>query len=179
MAANQQALQFDPRGAFYRLVAAYKMGLCGQLIFHPNVNIIYSAPVGIASNVYGALSFSPQELVQSVRRENLTVSDVTDGLVYMLINLAYATCQDRIGETPWLDLRQRHPEIEFFRHLRNAASHGGVWNFRQNEPRPDRAAEWRGRTISRALQGTPIWDVGIQPGDVLVLLWDVEQVLRA
>lgn len=178
MTAQPKVLTFDPNGLFYKLVAGYKMGLCGQLIFHPSVKSIQSQPVGLASTEYGAVEFSPQELLDSLRKENLSVGNVATSLLYVLINAAYETCQDKYGESMWLTLRQEHPELEFFRHLRNAASHGGVWTFRQNEPTPNRRAEWRGREITPQLQGRPIWDANIKEGDVLIMLWDIEQRLK-
>ena len=179
MESRQQLLQFDPQGIFYRLVASYKMAVCGLLIFHPQVNVIKSDPVGFASSEYGALEFDPKDLIESVRKENLTLGHITDILTYMLINSAYEACQDKYGESQWLVLREKHPELEFFRHIRNAASHGGVFNFKQNEPNPKRAAVWRGRSIALQLQGKPLWDASLQPGDTLVFLWDIEQILKA
>ncbi len=179
METKQEALTFDPKGLFYRLVASYKMAVCGLLIFHPNVNIIKSDPVGFASTEYGALEFDPKELVESVRKENLTLAHVTDSLTYMLLNSAYEACQDKYSESKWRTMREKHPELEFFRHIRNAASHGGSFDFKENEPNPKRPAIWRGRRITQELQSKPLWDAKLQPGDSLVFLWDVEQILKA
>lgn len=75
-----------------------------------------------------------------------------------------------------------HGELwEFFRHVRNAAAHGGSFNFLGQQP--TRAAQWRGIELTRALQGSPLFDGASQqsgllgPGDPLSLLWDVEQTL--
>ena len=179
MATPTGMLTFDPNGLFYKLVSAYKMGVCGQLIFHPSIRSIHSQSVGLASTEYPALEFSPQELLDSIRRENLSVGEATKSLLYMLINSAHEACQHKYGDAMWLTLRQQYPELEFFRHLRHAASHGGVWDFRKNEPNPNRKAEWRGRRVTRQLQGRPVWEINIKDGDVLVLLWDIEQILRS
>ncbi len=104
-----------------------------------------------------------------------SLGDITDSLAYMLLNAAYEAAVDRYGDDQWLELRQRHPELEFFRHLRNAASHGGVWNFRGNEP--SRQASWRGRQLSNVLNGGRLFDVNLRPGDLLVFLSDVEKLL--
>ena len=176
---TQQLLQFDPKGILYRLVASYKMAVCGLLIFHPKVNLIKSDPVGFASTEYGAIEFDPKDLIENVRKENLKLAQVTDSLTYMLINSAYEACLAKYGESKWRTLREKHHELEFFRHIRNAASHGGFFTFKQNEPNPKRIAIWRGRQITQELRGKTLWDANLQPGDSLVFLWDIEQILKA
>jgi hypothetical protein len=73
-----------------------------------------------------------------------------------------------------------HGELwEFFRHVRNAAAHGGTFSFKEKEP--VRPARWRELEVTRALQGTPLFDGFsyqsglLGPGDPLRLLWDVER----
>jgi len=44
---------------------------------------------------------------------------------------------------------------EFFRHCRNAAAHGGRFNFLGAEPK--RPARWQGPEITRALHGKPLF----------------------
>lgn len=79
--------------------------------------------------------------------------------------------------------RTKDPIWEFFRHVRNAAAHGGRFNFQGAEP--SRPASWRSAVVERSLQGTPlIRGAAGTPGflwlgDPIVLLWDVEQVLGA
>jgi hypothetical protein len=67
---------------------------------------------------------------------------------------------------------------EFLRHCRNAAAHGGSFNFVGGEPR--RPAVWSGITLTSSLNGTPLFKndtvVGtLSPGDPIRLLWDLEQ----
>jgi hypothetical protein len=67
---------------------------------------------------------------------------------------------------------------EFLRHARNAAAHNGCWHFTKDEPR--RVAEWRGLTLSKADQGLPLLSLPSTPGalelgDLVALLWDIEQ----
>ena len=67
---------------------------------------------------------------------------------------------------------------EFLRHCRHAAAHGGSFNFLHGEPR--RPAKWGKFEIASMLQGTPLFKEQnkqglISPGDVVRLLWDIEQ----
>lgn len=71
------------------------------------------------------------------------------------------------------------PEFEFFRHLRNAASHGNRFKF--NKIEPSRPASWRGITIDHNLKGSsnPLQNKmcitnKIASADIILLLWDIE-----
>ncbi len=72
------------------------------------------------------------------------------------------------------------PLWEFLRHCRNAAAHGGRFNFVRAEPR--RPAQWRTFTITAALQATPLFESRgsaglLKPADGLLLLFDIEQTI--
>jgi hypothetical protein len=67
---------------------------------------------------------------------------------------------------------------EFLRHCRNAAAHGGSFNFIKDEPK--HPSEWGHFRIERNMQGTPLFkdqqNTGLlSPGDPIRLLWDIEQ----
>ena len=85
--------------------------------------------------------------------------------------LAHELCKDK----PYHDLSEIW---EFLRHCRNAAAHGGSFNLRHGEPR--RPAKWGKFEINPMLQDTPLFKEKnkqglISPGDVVRLLWDIEQ----
>jgi hypothetical protein len=70
------------------------------------------------------------------------------------------------------------PLWEFLRHCRNAAGHGGRFNFLHGEPK--RLAKWTGLEIHANLKGTPLFkDVDgngfLSPANPILLLWDIEQ----
>lgn len=61
------------------------------------------------------------------------------------------------------------PEFEFFRHIRNAISHGNRFTFSQHEP--SRPASFKGKVIDHSLQGTEcVLFTFIGIGDILDLL---------
>lgn len=70
------------------------------------------------------------------------------------------------------------PIVQFLRHCRNAAAHGGVFTFDSGEPK--KPAVWRTLTIERPMQGNCLFPVPpnkgfIGIGDVLYLLADIEK----
>ncbi len=76
-----------------------------------------------------------------------------------------------------LDLHTTHPVWQFLRHCRNAAAHNGMFTFRPHEPK--HPATWRTKTVTRALEGTLLFNDGVQPGflgpgDALHLLTDLD-----
>jgi len=98
---------------------------------------------------------------------------LTAHLSVMLINTAYASVSAQ-------NVKNRSELFEFFRHLRNASSHGNEFNFKSKEP--SRPAEWRGKRIDETkkasanpLFGTACFSDYIAPSDAILLLWDIEQ----
>ena len=99
---------------------------------------------------------------------------VLNALCRMLINTAYESVKERF--------KDQRPIFEYFRHVRNAASHGGTFTFWSDEP--TKPAEWRGSRIdhkqtgrANPLFGTSCFFDFLEIGDVLLLLWDIEQLL--
>ena len=170
-----QKIQFHRDGLFYRMVTSCMAAICGMLVFRPELRFDQTVKVGLASTEYPALEIIPQEVKGMFATGGFSLGDVTDSLAFMLLNAAYEAAVDRYSDAQWLTLREQHAELEFFRHLRNAASHGGPWSFRGNEP--SRPASWRGRQLTSALQGKRIFDFNLKPGDFLVVLSDVEKLL--
>ncbi len=88
-----------------------------------------------------------------------------------LLILAYEICKSK----PWYD---KGPYLEFLRHCRHAAAHGGLFNFYKDEPK--NPANWGPFRLERSLQGTRLFKdengIGLlSPGDPIRLLWDIEQ----
>lgn len=80
----------------------------------------------------------------------------------------------------------RTVETEFLRHLRNAAGHDNHWNFVPSEPRlvGVLAPAFGHVTLANNMSGTgpvliggtqAVTSFSLRPGDVLALLWEVEQ----
>ncbi len=71
-----------------------------------------------------------------------------------------------------LNLKHSSPTLEFFRHIRNAASHDLV--FKLNKAEPKRPAKWKTLVIDSNLNGKPLFDF-IAIGDLIPILQDVEK----
>jgi len=100
----------------------------------------------------------------------LTPETAVTTMCCMLINSTYEVAKDSNDHTP---------EFEFFRHIRNAASHNNRFNFYKTEP--SRPASWSGFTIDDTKKGSanPLANkecVGtvISPSDILALLYEIE-----
>lgn len=60
---------------------------------------------------------------------------------------------------------------EFFRHIRNSASHKGKFTFKKDEPK--KIARWRELEITRNLNGSDLFDF-MAIGDIVLLLQDID-----
>ena len=103
----------------------------------------------------------------------LSADSAVKSLCCMLLNSAYEVAKPH---------NNRSPEFEFFRHLRNAASHRNTFNFSSHEPA--RPASWDGLTIDHTAKGSinPLFGkecVGttVSAADVIALLHDIEKRL--
>lgn len=88
---------------------------------------------------------------------------------YMIIT-AYALTEGKY--------RNNDPLWQFFRHVRNAAAHGGKFNLQRNQP--DKPAEWGEKRIERGLNGKRlVSSVGqegfLETGEIILLLLSVEE----
>lgn len=81
---------------------------------------------------------------------------------------------DRLGQHKYFD---KAPTLEFFRHLRNALSHGNRWHFTNNEPR--RPATSREFELDASLHGQTVLFEYMLPGDVFDLFDDTAAHLRS
>jgi len=63
------------------------------------------------------------------------------------------------------------PEIQFFRHLRNACGHDGKWNFTVlNHP-----AVWRDKELKQEHSGSKVFGGMLKHGDVVLLVIDIDR----
>jgi hypothetical protein len=91
----------------------------------------------------------------------------------LLLQTAFLNIGDELARNSYFD---KTPELEFFRHVRNAVGHGNKFSFSRSEP--IRPAAFRGRSISRTLHGQPVFFEFLGPGDALDLLDHIETHLR-
>jgi hypothetical protein len=63
------------------------------------------------------------------------------------------------------------PEVQFFRHLRNACGHDGRWNLIELK----HPAAWRDKVLSVGHSGQAVFDRFLKHGDVLLLFMDIDR----
>ena len=115
------------------------------------------------------IEINPDELAKELVENHRYIISFEMRAAGSLLILAYELCKSYHDQSPlW----------EFLRHCRNAAAHGGNFNFLHDEPR--RPARWGHFHIDSSMQGTPLFKgedgVGLlSPGDPIRLLWNIEQ----
>jgi hypothetical protein len=98
---------------------------------------------------------------------NPTHEELNKWLTYMLINSCYEIAKGA-GLLGRLDLERR----DFFRYIRNAASHGGKFTFLDSNS-PHRLATWKNIEISEANHNDDMFNV-IAIGDVVLFLQEID-----
>jgi hypothetical protein len=179
-------LTFDRDGPFFEYLLTY---LCASAGFTP----VYDA-VGQPTFMAGTLGVFPgfhgnvvhMDLDEAVRlaRNGTTLPQkrAEQLLCCMLVNTAYESLKEA-------DKRKlaRSPVGQYFRHVRNAASHNNKWHFvadkRVREPRLP--AQWGTFKIDHTKKGkrNPLHGKDcvygtLHPADLLYLLRDVEDLLK-
>lgn len=69
------------------------------------------------------------------------------------------------------DAISTQPEVQFFRHLRNACGHDGRWNFADLK----HPARWRDKSLSLNDSGRPVFGSVLKHGDVILIFRDIDR----
>jgi hypothetical protein len=168
----------NPGGPFYRFVLTYLVASAGLTPVYDEEN--YSNFLkGVDGIFRGVLSGTARvdlaECVALARDNTLPVGDAEESMCCMLANTAFESmaAKDRNGP---------NAVLQFFRHVRNAASHGNRWHFYRTEPRLP--ARWRLLTVDHNLKGSanPLHGKkcffgSMASADLLYLLQDVERLI--
>lgn len=170
---KQEDFSFNKSSPFYDLVGTFTTALMGFQAFSLPGNPMGWKESGVlrlegkVSEPLAANFFKHYKLVQN---GHLNQAMYFASLSCMLMNTAYETVKDKNDQTP---------EFEFFRHIRNASSHGNRFFFTDYEPK--RPAIWRRITIDDSVKGktNPLFgkvcffDFFAVP-DALLLLSDID-----
>lgn len=165
--------EFKEKGPFHDLVAAFLAATTGLGdVFDPNNPRKFSPSIRSAyqGRIQPFFSIDQEQIHKTALK--LDVNRTVAMLCSMLANTAYEAVQP-------LPIT---PVTEVLRHVRHAASHGNRFNFRDWEPL--RPAAWRALTIDHVRKGAanPLYGVTcfhdtLGPADLVMLLWDIEQIL--
>ena len=168
---------FDVGAPFYEMISAYSCAISGLESIANPANLMSFKPgdvVTLLGKVHPQIKISQLQVHQQFVAGDISAPHTTNSLACMLLTTAYAAVEKE---------NDRSSEFEFFRHLRNAASHGNRFSFANREP--VRPASWRGLAIAESHVGSsnPLHGVEcignfLGGADVILLLWDIEQKLH-
>ncbi len=169
-----QHLDFPKDSPFYNMVMSFTISLLGFKSFSQPGNPMKWKPreaLRLEGMVSEPLDVNFHQFYTLIQNGHLDQKQHFTNLACMLINSAYETVKERNDQSP---------EFEFFRHIRNAASHGNKFYFEKHEPK--RQAHWRGKVIDEKMKGpqNPLFDVDcffhfIAVPDAILLLKDIEK----
>ena len=169
-------LYFRSDRFFYPFVTSFFASLAGlQALVDPRnpMEIKPNQRLPVQGQVHKQFSINTFELFQHLQSGKFDYSFLTAQLCCMLTNTAYELVKDQ---------RLTHSYFKFFRHIRNASSHGNRFFFKPNQP--DRTVDWREKTISNSAKGAanPLFQTTcffgyLGPADLILLLWDIEQLV--
>jgi hypothetical protein len=174
-------LTVDPNGPFFPYILTHLVASAGLTPAYDAGNYpkFMEGVMGIFPGAIGA-RVDLAECIRRVRTGALPQLQAEIALASMLANTTYESLAK-----PDRRRLKLSPVFQFFRHVRNAASHGNRWHFRSWEPIS--RAEWNGIVIDDTLKGPSNPLHGKQciygtlkpfkPGDVLFLVRDVERLL--
>jgi hypothetical protein len=171
-------VQFIPGRPYCEMVTAFLAATAGLTPVFDDVN--YPNFLSGVSGRYPGIrvptvSLDLFDLTQRIRAGAITSGQTVEMLCCMLANTAWEASKDHWGR------HQHDPDVEFFRHVRHAASHGNKWHFNATEPK--RHAEWMGCRIdgdvgnANARQGKKCIGTDLAVSDLLKLLADLETKL--
>lgn len=139
-----ETIYLKKHGPFYKyLIAFQSIGVSLITLAKKDSRPEYSDDAAIS---YG--SKTGEDIFQHINEivfsydNNLDVDKLTELLASMFVNICYETVSE---------YNDKSQVFEFFRHIRNAASHSNTFCFKDWEP--TRTAEWRGITIDSNLKG--------------------------
>jgi len=170
------AIAFAPARPFFEFVTSYLAATVGLgPVFDPAnpLRLSKDTVAWYSGKLKPAIAIDMEQVHRHCLGGALTSNAAVLALTCMLVNAAYEIASDQNDQSP---------EFEFFRHVRNAASHGNRFRFTAWEP--SRPAHWAGLSFDHALkgdlnplQGSPCVGAVISPADILALLSEIEAKL--
>lgn len=179
MATNlfPKGIVFSEKSLFYKPVASFLVAISGSpAIFLPDNKMGYTpdTQIGLSGIMHAEMNISPHLIHKLSQTGFISTEDFKNSLCAMLTNHAYEIVKSQ---------NNQGPVFEFFRHIRNAASHRNTFNFFPQEPR--RPASWSGFSIddtnkgsTNPLYGTPCFGTFLGISDLLLLLKDIDVMLN-
>jgi hypothetical protein len=167
-------LTLDPNGRFYNLVLAYLVASAGLTPVYDAEHYpdFLKGTAGIYTGNGGFDARVNLPEVVAFARDGSTIPAERTGafLCCMLANTAHSSLSDAEIQRLY-----SNPTFQFFRHVRNAASHGNRWNLYPGQP--SIPASWGAHTLDPSWHDKPCFFEKLGPADLLYLIRDIERLL--
>jgi len=162
----------DPRNRARLLLDAYIESLVGIFALRlPTVRdaVILQAPkITVESSYNGEhVNLHADVVVQEVQTSGPAISATVDQITSAFV----AAMWDTLLSHAHYDSIATNPEIQFFRHLRNACGHNGRWNFSDLR----HPAIWRDKKLRMEHVGEQVFGKLLKHGDVVLLFTDIDR----
>jgi len=154
------------------LVDAYVESLVG--IFSLRVPGVGPTICSMAPEMVVESSFSRSHLILDTKRvlERIARSGTALATTFDQITMAFvAAMWDTLTSHAHYAAISTKPDVQFFRHLRNACAHGGRWNLNSLKYQ----AQWRTKQLSMAYQGEVVFGGLLKHGDVIQIFTDIDK----
>jgi len=175
---------FVPGSPFYELLTTFVVACAGLTPVFDAVHYegFLEGVAGVFPGfVWRQMTTDLGKRIAEVRGGAIAQAIAENALCCMLANLAWQRTPFDSKHSLWT-----RPEVQYFRHVRNAASHGNQWFFSDAPGRetPDLPASWRGSTIdhnkkgsANPLHGTACFGTALGSADLWRLLLDIEPLV--
>lgn len=170
-------IQFEKGLPFYDMVMSFMMSLSVVAFFLNNEklsNLKEKDWISIEGKWVHPRHFYPYEVLMNIQSGHFTFDIYINSCCCMLANMAFESVKEK---------KDKSPEFELLRHIRNASSHQNVFNFFPHEP--SLPAFWKEALIdhnlkgkSNPLYGTACFGTFFGVPDLIDLLKDVENKLN-
>ncbi|WP_334187103.1 hypothetical protein [Noviherbaspirillum sp.] len=167
-------IQFRQGLPFYDMVTSFMVSLaaCPAIFNKQNpMGLTEEHYIVVAGGILESRHFRPYDVYQLAQNGQISSETYLKACCGMLANTAYESVKNK---------NDHSPEFEFFRHVRNAASHQNKFHFAIREPL--RPATWHSAAIDHSkkgtlnpLHGTECFGGLVGMSDLIDLLADIEK----
>lgn len=112
------------------------------------------------------LNIATERLIDEIRTSGPEIKTVVGQVTAAFV----ASMWDLLKTHAHYDVIANKPEVQFFRHLRNACGHDGKWNFIELK----HPAIWRDKELTLEHIGQEVFDGLLIHGDVVLLFIDID-----
>jgi hypothetical protein len=162
----------DTRVRAQHLLNAYIDALVGIFALRlPGVADIvrtHAPEMTVVSSYPGSdLILQAQRVVDECKRSGTELKTSVDQITAAFV----AAMWDTLTAHAHYDTIATEPEIQFFRHLRNACGHNGCWNFKELK----HPARWRDKELTLNHSVEAVFQGLLKHGDVALLFVDIDK----